>query len=337
MTVLHEKASLPVIDMTPLFTSNVAERTEVAAAIQQACRESGFFYISGHGVAPQCLEALDAASRRFFSLPEDIKMKVAMAHGGLAWRGFFPVGGELTSGKPDIKEGLYFGSELPPYHARVVAGWPLHGANLWPEEVPELREAVTDYMTSVAKAASVLLEGIALSLDLTPDYFAANYTADPTILFRIFHYPPPAGSSAEGSWGVGEHTDYGLLTLLAQDRHGGLQVKTPGGWIDAPPIEGTLVCNIGDMLDRLTGGWFRSTPHRVRNVSGQDRLSFPLFFDPDFAAEMKPLPEQASRPATNGGDARWDGADLQSFEGTYGDYLIGKVSKVFPELSGKVL
>ncbi|MCP4247943.1 MAG: isopenicillin N synthase family oxygenase, partial [bacterium] len=155
---------------------------------------------------------------------------------------------------------------------------------------------------------------------------------------------PPAGDGGEvrdDDWGVGEHTDYGLLTLLAQDRNGGLEVKTPGGWIDAPPLPGALVCNIGDMLDRLTGGRFRSTPHRVRNRGGQGRLSFPLFFDPDFAAELRPLPAAAAMGAREDGgpasEPRWDGADLQAFEGTYGDYLLGKVSKVFPELRSRVL
>src|SRR5262249_42491658 len=145
------------------------------------------------------------------------------------------------------------------------------------------------------------------------------YTAEPTILFRIFHYP---ANRAVDTWGVGEHSDYGLLTLLAQDEHGGLQVKTPRGWIEAPPVRGTLVCNIGDMLDRLTGGWFRSTPHRVRNVSGKDRLSFPLFFDPDFAARIEPLPRHAAIDATAiAADRarRWDGASVHSFTGTYGD------------------
>ena len=333
MTSSDAKAFLPIIDMAPLFTDSPVARADVARAIQSACRDSGFFYVSGHGVDPRCLDDLDAASRRFFALPDDSKMEIAMAEGGQAWRGFFPVGGELTSGRPDIKEGLYFGSELAPDHPRVKAGWPLHGANLWPKEVPELREAVAGYMAGVANAAAVLLEGIALSLDLDSDYFATNYTAEPTILFRIFHYPPV---DTADNWGVGEHTDYGLLTLLTQDENGGLQVKTPRGWIDAPPVPGTLVCNIGDMLDRLTGGWFRSTSHRVRNVSGASRLSFPLFYDPDFTAEMRPLPAQAAQPATRG-EARWDGADLQAFEGTYGDYLIGKVGKVFPELGSEVL
>jgi len=134
---------------------------------------------------------------------------------------------------------------------------------------------------------------------------------------------------------VGEHTDYGLVTLLAQDDSGGLQVATPDGWIDAPPIPGTLVCNIGDMLDRLTGGWYKSTPHRVRNLSGHGRLSFPFFLDPGFAAEVPPLPDRAA--ADDGGGRRWDGQDLRAFSGSYGDYLLGKVSKVFPQLSRDAL
>ena len=149
----------------------------------------------------------------------------------------------------------------------------------------------------------------------------------------MFRYPaPPPG---EDGWGAGEHTDYGLLTLLAQDANGGLQVRTPAGWIDAPPIEGTFVANIGDMLDRLTGGWYRSTPHRVRNVSGRDRFSFPFFFDPGFSAEIPPLPGRAA--ISDGGEPRWDGQNLHAFSGTYGDYLLGKVSKVFPQLRREVL
>jgi isopenicillin N synthase-like dioxygenase len=185
------------------------------------------------------------------------------------------------------------------------------------------------------------MEGVSLSLGLESDYFARTYTGEPTVLFRIFHYPAQGPSDVDWSrsWGVGEHTDYGLLTLLAQDRHGGLQVKAPGGWIEAPPIEGALVCNIGDMLERLTGGRFKSTPHRVMNVSGQDRLSFPLFFDPDFMAPMRPLPAVATDAALAQADRaeRWDKASVHDFEGTYGDYLLGKVAKVFPQLGAITL
>jgi len=331
---MSRKSSLPVIDMSPLRAAGAsAAKLEVAHAIEAACRDSGFFYASGHGIPAGLLARLDTASRTFFALPEPEKLEIRMARGGRAWRGYFPVGGELTSGKPDMKEGIYFGTELPPDHPRVRAGVPLHGANLFPTDVPELRGAVLDYLDAATATAHALMEGIALSLKLDAGYFHRTYTANPTILFRIFHYPAKPATSDD--WGVGEHTDYGLLTLLAQDELGGLQVKTARGWIDAPPIEGTLVCNIGDMLDRLTGGQYRSTPHRAKNVSGRGRLSFPFFFDPDFDAEIVPLP--GFLLDADDRDTRWDKASVHAFSGTYGDYLLSKVSKVFPELKRDVI
>ncbi len=223
-------------------------------------------------------------------------MEIALARGGRAWRGYFPVGEELTSGVPDLKEGLYFGEDLDASDPRVTAEWPLHGANLFPEDVPELTFAVRTFMAEAERAAHAVMAGIALSLGLDADYFYRRYTSRPTVLFRIFHYPPSAVSDAR--WGVGEHTDYGLLTLLAQDDAGGLQVKTAQGWLEAPPIPETLVCNIGDMLDRLTGGSYPSTPHRVRNTSGRERYSFPFFFDPAFDAEIELLPPSPVGPKT---------------------------------------
>ncbi|GAB4521214.1 MAG: isopenicillin N synthase family oxygenase [Haliangiales bacterium] len=327
--------ALPVIDMTPLLAhSDGRARAAVVRAIEAACRDSGFFYVTGHGVTHACVERLEAASRRFFALPHADKMAIEMARGGRAWRGYFPVGSELTSGRPDLKEGLYLGTELPPEHPRVQAGWPLHGPNLWPAKVPALRAAALAYMAATTRAAQALLTGVAISLGLDGEYFTRCYTAEPTVLFRIFHYPAIAADQPADAWSVGEHTDYGLLTLLAQDQCGGLQVKTPRGWIDAPPLAGTLVCNLGDMLDRLTGGWFRSTPHRVRNLSDRGRLSLPLFFDPDFAAPMRPLPQRAPDPGAIERDRqqRWDRASVHQFEGTYGDYLMSKVARVFPQL-----
>lgn len=329
---------LPVIDIAPLFDpADAAGREHVAREIERACRASGFFYITGHRIPANLIEHLDRLSRQFFALPREEKLEIAMAKSGRAWRGFFAVGDELTSGRPDIKEGIYFGTELTPDHPRVAAHWPLHGANLWPRQIPDMRDTVLAYIAATTQAAHALSEGIALSLNLAPDYFSRRYTADPTILFRIFHYPAPRAAEAE-NWGVGEHSDYGFLTLLAQDGNGGLQVKTPGGWTEAPPLPGTLICNIGDMLDRLTGGFFKSTPHRVRNTSGRGRLSFPLFFDPDFAARVEPLPQHVTDAALVAHDRsqRWDGTSVHAFDGTYGDYLIGKVSKVFPQLVGNI-
>jgi isopenicillin N synthase-like dioxygenase len=321
--------------MAPLFQREArAERRAVAHAIELACRDTGFFYAKGHGISAELIGQLHDASHRFFALPEATKMKIAMAKGGRAWRGYFPVKGELTSGKPDLKEGIYFGEELARDDARVKAGVPLHGTNLFPDEVPELRAAVLGFIAGAARAGHALMEGVAQSLELEADYFARQYTAHPTLLFRVFHYPASTQNADE--WGVGEHTDYGLLTLLAQDDLGGLQVKTRSGWIEAPPIPETLVCNIGDMLDRLTAGLYRSTPHRVRNVSGRGRLSFPLFFDPDFSAQIVPLPERATA-ALDDSNERWDRANVHAFQGTYGEYLMAKIGKVFPDLKRDVL
>ena len=333
---------LPIIDMAPLFgADDAAGRARVAGEIARACGAHGFFYLTGHGIGAEVLGDLEAESRCFFALPEASRMAISMARGGRAWRGYFPVGGELTSGRPDLKEGLYLGTELGPDHPRVRAGLPMHGANLWPADLPGLRAAVEAYMGAATRAAAALMEGVSESLGLDAGYFAWRYTGEPTVLFRIFHYPATGAPDVDWSqsWGVGEHTDYGLLTLLAQDRWGGLQVKSPGGWIEAPPIEGALICNIGDMLERLTGGRYKSTPHRVRNVSGRDRLSFPLFFDPDFLAPMRPLPDVATDEGLRAADKseRWDRASVHEFEGTYGDYLLGKVAKVFPHLKQAAL
>ncbi|WP_395644904.1 isopenicillin N synthase family dioxygenase [Terricaulis sp.] len=320
---------LPIVNVAPLLSG---EGAAAAAEIGAACRDIGFFYATGHGIAAETLRTLDAESRRFFALPEARKMEIAMARGGRAWRGYFPVGGELTSGKPDMKQGLYFGEELGDDDPRVRAGLPLHGRSLFPHDVPELKSAVLTFIAEATRAAHAIMEGVALSLGLDRQYFRRQYTAQPTLLFRVFEYP--AAPAADESWGVGEHTDYGLLTLLAQDENGGLQVKTPHGWIEAPPVPGALVCNIGDMLDRLTGGIYRSTPHRVRNVSGKSRLSFPFFFDPGFDAEIVPLPQPAARDDSA---ERWDRANVHAWSGTYGDYLMGKVAKVFPDLAKEVV
>lgn len=339
MTTLPPDAKLPLIDMTPLRDPGATPQAlaEVAAQIRRACRAHGFFYVSGHGLPAELIVRLEGLSQAFFAQPEAWKQQWPMTAGGRAWRGYFSTGAELTSGRPDWKEGLYLGSELGPEHPLVIAGTPLHGPNLWPD-LPGLRETVLAYLEEGRRVGDALMRGIALSLDLPADYFAQRYTADPLLLFRIFNYPSRDALQDldDLQWGVGEHSDYGLLTLLYQDATGGLQVKTPGGWIEAPPLPGTLVCNIGDMLDRMTGGYYRSTPHRVRlNQSGRDRLSFPLFYDPGFAVQVRPI---AGLPAADDdGHRRWDGASVHAFEGSYGDYLLAKIGLVFPDLGRRVL
>jgi isopenicillin N synthase-like dioxygenase len=182
------------------------------------------------------------------------------------------------------------------------------------------------------------MSGMSVGLGPGKEDLRRRYTDDPLILFRIFNYPAAKNSGqASGAWGIGEHTDYGLLTILRQDDVGGLQVKSRSQWIDAPPISGSFICNIGDMLDRLTHGLYRSTPHRVLNTSQRDRLSFPFFFDPDFDAQVQPIEGLENAAFADDADTRWDRSSVHNVSGTYGDYLLNKVAKVFPELKNDVL
>ncbi|HEY9632325.1 MAG TPA: 2-oxoglutarate and iron-dependent oxygenase domain-containing protein [Coleofasciculaceae cyanobacterium] len=328
---------IPIIDIHALV-KGTDERHAVADQIGQACRDCGFFYIVGHGVDEGLQQGLEQLSRQFFAQDLETKLKIRMALGGRAWRGYFPVGGELTSGKPDLKEGIYFGAELGDDHPLVKADTPMHGSNLFPSNIPLFRETVLDYMAAMTKLGHTLMAGIALSLGLEDSYFADHYTSEPLTLFRIFNYPSNPLLPDDGHrWGVGEHTDYGVLTILKQDDSGGLQVKSKSRWIAAPPVPGSFVCNIGDMLDRMTGGVYRSTPHRVRNLAQRDRLSFPFFFDPNFNVEVKPIELGGLRGINDDKDSRWDQASVHDWSGTYGDYVLGKVSKVFPQLRREVL
>ena len=327
-------ASVPVVDVSALVGEG-GDRAATADLLGRACREVGFFYVVGHGVDEGLQARLESLSRAFFARPIDAKMQIRMALGGRGWRGYFPVGGELTSGRPDLKEGLYFGEELPPDDPRVVARIPMHGANLFPADLPGFRETVLDYMAALTRLGHALMGGLALSLGLPESTFADQFMTRPLTLFRVFNYPAdPSLDPSQPRWGVGEHTDYGVLTILKQDDAGGLQVKSRDEWVEAPPIPGSFVCNIGDMLDRMTRGLYRSTPHRVRNRSSRDRLSFPFFFDPDFAAEIHPIVSETE--IGDDREARWDRASVHEFRGTYGDYILGKVAKVFPELRGEV-
>jgi len=313
---------LPVVDVEPLREADPRGAAQVAAALTAACEEHGFFLVEGHGVDMDAVHHLEELAREFFALGEEEKARIAMARGGRAWRGWFPVRGELTSGRPDAKEGLYFGSELPPDDR------PMHGPNLFPERPAELRSAVLDHLDAMEDLGRALVGGLDLALGVGGRL--VQLVGDPLCLFRIFRYPPVDGpvdeADVEPEWGVGEHSDYGLLTILHQDRSGGLEVRTARGWREVPPRPGAFVCNIGDMLERATNGRFRSTLHRVRRPA-HERISMPYFFDPGWDAVVEPLVE-----GPGAAPERWDGTDPHLFGGPYGDYVWQKVGKVFPAL-----
>lgn len=318
-----------------------------ATAVCQALKETGFLYVREHGISPALQRRLLETARRFFTEPLAFKQKIAMPLAGRAWRGYFPVGGELTANSPDLKEGLYFGEEHSADHPGVVSGWPMHGQNLWPGGTyAEMKPTVRAYMNACSKLGERLLRLVATGLGLEGSYFHSRFTTEPTQLFRIFNYPVPREHEAPTDprpvrWGVGEHTDMGFLTLLLQDTQGGLEVRTvQGDWIPAPPLDDTLVVNIGDMLEFWTHGIFRATPHRVRNSTGHDRISLPFFFDPNWESSLEQIPKELLSkedlvrvPSTR--CKRWDGLDLHQLtaQTKYGDFVWAKIRHVFPKLA----
>lgn len=333
--------TLPIIS---LRKDSSKDFQRIVDGIGKACRETGFFVVKDHGVPYDLLRRLEAASHTFFALPTEKKREIEMLQGGKAWRGYFSVSEEYTSGVPDEKEGIYFGRELPNSDPR-----PLHGANLWPSEPEELRVVIQEYMQHMERLGQEILQYIIESIGISHAEFLTNLK-DPFISFQVFNYPAH-DPNLVGLLGVGEHTDYGYITILHQDNSGGLQIKSNNGtWIDFPPVDGTFVVNIGDALEHSTGGLLRATPHRVGQRTGatEGRLSFPFFFDPNFDAPMQSLfhmlsPELQQKASANRADAdyaakmRWDKFDPAAFTGNYGRYLMMKVSKVFPDLATNYL
>lgn len=280
---------LPVIDLSD------PDLPTVAAAIHAACTGPGFFYLRGHGVADATIEAAVAAARRFFHLAPAVK---ARTKANLLHRGWHAAGGAVMAGasKPDLKEFFSIGLDLPADHPSVLAGEKLRGPNQWPAEVPELQPAMEAYFAAMGVCGARLLAAVALSLDLPQDFFAPHYTL-PLQRTQAIFYPPQPADDTDG-FGVAPHTDFGCITLLWQDGSGGLEVRErqTGAWIAAPPIPGTLVVNVGDLLGRWSNDRFASTPHRVVNRSGHERMSIATFYDPDFAAPIDPRALGATAP-----------------------------------------
>jgi isopenicillin N synthase-like dioxygenase len=235
-----------------------------------------------------------AELERFFKLPLERKLAVRQLPSG-PFRGYFPPRAENNDpGRSiDIKEG--FDAMADPIGSQTGPFWQ---SNRWPRDVAGLEAASTAYFEALTALAHRLMGAIAVSLDLTADYFEDKL--DPTFaILRGLHYPPSAGSEQSDEIGTGAHTDYGLITILAQDDTGGLQIRTDDGWIDVPPIADAFVINIADGLQRWTNDLFRSSVHRVIDVAGGDRYSAPFFFHAAEDTIIDCLPGCAgeSRPA----------------------------------------
>ena len=284
-------AELPVIDMAPMASADPAERRRVAAALRAACLANGFFYAAGTGVSAEAMRDILGAAEEFFTLPEATKLAVSKDKSPCG-RGYEMLRGQrLEAGaQADLKEGFMMGTDLSSDDPRVKAGWPQHGANHWPQGMTDWRKRVEAYHAAMVGLAGTIMRALALSLDVEEFYFE-DCCRDAIATLRMLHYPPqPAGAGADAR-GAGAHTDWGAITILLQDGVGGLQVKDgDDSWIEAPPIPGTFIINLGDLVPRWTNGLYRSTVHRVINRSGRERYSVPFFFDGrgDYVSETIP-------------------------------------------------
>lgn len=308
---------IPVIDITPLRDGT--DPMGVARALHAASQGLGFIYITGHGIPDAMIDAARNAAYAFFR--SDPAKKEAVRVSG-AHRGWIGQGGAKMQddAKSDLKESLVWGwqadADTPgDNHA-------LRGDNQWPDFVPDIQAHSMAYFESVHAVAYHLMRGFALGLGLPEDFFLRT-TDRPLSRASYVYYPAQPKDLGADQFGVGPHTDFGVLTVLCQDDVGGLQVqKVDGDWVHAPPIPGSLIVNVADLLERWTGGAYKSTPHRVVNSSGRERMSLVLAYDPN--------PETM----IDARDVR--GADFKEAEEpiTCGDYLIWRFGKAFSYRKG---
>ncbi|KAF9221536.1 Clavaminate synthase-like protein [Gyrodon lividus] len=270
-----------------------ALRRALAAEIRDACTNVGFLYIKNHGISEEATNAAISAARQFFALPTETKMKLDI-HATPNFKGYTALLGENTNpeNKGDLHEGFDLGWE--PAEAvnasQVREDGPMTGANVWPGNLPGFRKDVLAYYHAAVKLGLSLFPLFALSLNLPENFFDDKVTK-PAAIMRLLRYPSQPVRPLEGVQGIGAHTDYECFTILWQDTVPALQVmNTSGKWINAVPIPGTLILNLGDQFARWTNDVFKSTIHRAINASGRERYSIPLFFGTDYEVKLEPIP-----------------------------------------------
>jgi len=283
-------SSIPILDIAALLAGTPADEEAVARSIGRACRDIGFFYVTGHGIPAALLAEVFRQSAIFFSAPRPIQDPVRYS-GPAGNRGHIPLGAEtLEPGTaPDHKECYNIGLDLAADDPELLAGKPFRHRNPWPD-LPGFRETMLDYFGRVHRLGRDIHRAFAIDLGLDRLFFEDKLDR-PMAILRLLHYPAVEGPPPPGRMGAGEHTDYGNLTLLAVDEVKGLVVRTRSGkWIEAPHVPGALICNIGDCLMRWTNDTYVSTPHRVTSPHGRDRYSVVFFLDPNPDAVVACIP-----------------------------------------------
>ncbi|KAH9950668.1 2OG-Fe-II oxygenase [Amylocystis lapponica] len=291
---------IPIIDLQHIYSTDPHVRRALADEIRDACINVGFFYVSNHTIPLSVIESTVGAARDFFSLPTSSKMPLDI-HKSANFKGYTALLGENTNpeNRGDLHEGFDLGWEEIASGAVRTDDGAMTGENVWPQGLPGFREDVLEYYHAAVRLGKLLFPLLALALEL-PENFFDDKTTKPAAIMRLLHYPPQAGEVDDRVEGIGAHTDYECFTILWQDSVQALQVlNNAGKWVDAVPIPGTLVVNLGDQLARWTNDVFRSTVHRAINRSGVERYSIPLFFGTDYDVRLEALPGCVSddRPA----------------------------------------
>ena len=261
---------------------------DIAEELGRSFAEYGFAVVRDHGIPQELIERAEETSKAFFALPDDVKRAYKIEGGGGA-RGYTPFGTEKAKDAEvfDLKEFWHVGRELPEGHALAEYMAP----NVWPKEIAEFEETFSALYSAFEETGLRVLEAIALHLDLPQDFFAAT-VEDGNSVMRLLHYPPLGPDAPEGAIRAAAHGDINTITLLLGAEEAGLELLTKSGdWHPVYAEEGSLVINVGDMLERLTAGTLRSTTHRVVNPKGagaqRSRYSMPFFlhFRPDYMIE----------------------------------------------------
>lgn len=294
------------MQMSQIPTFNLPDFEQRVAALGhelgRAARDTGFFCITGHGIAPLLVNEMFTQSTQFFAQTLAAKDALSIRHSAHN-RGYVALGEErLDASKPgDVKAAFNIGLDLPPDDPDVLAGKPFRGVNVWPDAttLPDFRATMLAYFDACHRLGMRLHRALAHDLGVAENFFDDKLD-QPLATLRLLHYPPRPERFEAGQIGAGEHTDYGNITLLATDDAGGLEVRTRSGeWISPPTIAGALICNIGDCLMRWTNDIYVSTPHRVVNPIDRERYSIAFFLDPNPDAVVACLPSCVSsdRPA----------------------------------------
>jgi isopenicillin N synthase-like dioxygenase len=292
--------AVPLIDFSGMLSGTADAKRRVAGELRDACIDVGFFYIANHGVPQDLVDAMFDMAPRLFALPLADKMRwhVKLSSHYLGYVAMRDENANPAAGKGDMHEAYDFVPEDIQLENDFLAGDFRRAGNLWPD-VPGFRVLATRYGIEMRLLARRMFAAFALALNLPEDYFSA-LASTPMALIRLLHYPTQPGPFNEETIGTGAHTDHECFTILCQDRIQALQVRNRrGDWIDAPPIRGTFVINIGDLMARWTNGIFASTLHRVSNLSGHARYSLPCFVGANADALIQALPSCVSkeRPA----------------------------------------